>query len=101
MIKAFAKRFDFNDVRTSQPRTVVRARQLQMPRGMVIYKICILTIQRGALALLVSNYRAMRRPLHRGASDKHRLHVLFCACPKQLNLLMTAEGAREKNVLLL
>ena len=26
---------------------------------------------------------------------------LFCACPKQLNLLMTAEGAREKNVLLL
>ena len=38
MIKAFAKRFDFNDVRTSQPRTDVNSKQLQMPRGMVIYK---------------------------------------------------------------
>ena len=39
-----------------------------MPRGMVIYNN-VYIIQRGAFVLLVSTNRAMREPLHSGASD--------------------------------
>lgn len=44
---------------------------------MIIYNKVYIFVQRGALALLVSTIRAMREPLHCGASDQHQLHVLF------------------------
>ncbi len=44
----------------------------------------MITYQREALALLVSTYRAMRRPLNREASNNANLHAFFMSgCEKK------------------
>ena len=59
-----------------------------MSRGMVIYSN-VYIIQRGAFALLVSTFRAMRRPYRVERATRHRLHVLFvCALNLRLKPLL-------------
>ena len=75
MEKAFAKRFDFDCVRISQVRTVSQIQSNgKCPLGWLyinVYKSFIV----GRWRCSFQTNRAMREPLHSGASDQHRLHV--------------------------
>ena len=66
-----------------------------MSRGVIIYSN-VYIIQRGAFALLVSTFRAMRRPYTVERATKHRLHVSFCACPNLKQLNKYAIGAKAE-----
>ena len=70
MEKAFAKRFDFDSVRTSQLQTDVKSNATANAPWDEYICTNVYIIQRGAFVLLVQDIRAMRRPLHCGASDE-------------------------------
>ena len=91
-------RFGFDGLRTSQLQKTVSQKQSNVNApGMCLYAVllmlcshrCILTpwnyvesivsiyISAWGYALLVSTYRAMRRPLNREASDSAGLHAFF------------------------
>ena len=67
-----------------------------MSRGMVIYSN-VYIIQRGAFALLVSTFRAMRRPYRVERATKHRLHVLFM-CALNLKRQTSVMVAKQLNL---
>ena len=84
ILKAFAKRFDFDSVRISQIQTDCQFRSNgKCPVGWLYIIMYIYTIQRGAFVLLVSDNPGNAKALQSGASNEHRLHVLFYVCPKR------------------